>query len=156
MTVARWQATIQDDRSNILPGASVEVRSEATGALVPLFADRAGATPKSNPFAADGDGFAFFHAAGGAYRVTATSGASSRVWRYVGVGLGSEADTAFPGFDTATETAIADIADDINTSGKLAGRAIWDETNHRLMIASGPDADDAWHVADGSASVTPS
>ncbi|MDR7034486.1 carboxypeptidase-like regulatory domain-containing protein [Mesorhizobium sp. BE184] len=92
MALGRWQAAITDANGNILPGASVEVRSEATGALVPLYSDRAGNAVRGNPFQADADGYAFFHTAGGAYRVTATLNGSSREWRYVAVGLAQETD----------------------------------------------------------------
>lgn len=94
MALARWQATIVDDTGNRLPGALIEVRREAVGAaLATLYSDRDGATPIGNPFAADADGFAAFHVAGGAYKITATSGAFSRVWRYVGVGTAAEIDS---------------------------------------------------------------
>ncbi|MEW9838563.1 carboxypeptidase-like regulatory domain-containing protein, partial [Mesorhizobium marinum] len=72
MTLARWQATIVDESGNVLPSATVTVRNELTGGLQPLFSDRAGASSKGNPFTADANGFAFFHALGGAYRITAT------------------------------------------------------------------------------------
>lgn len=93
MTLARYQFTVTDDDGNILPGASVTVRRETTGApLASLFSDREGNTQIGNPFTADGEGFAAFHVAGGAFRITATSGGFSRTWRYVGIGLASETD----------------------------------------------------------------
>lgn len=95
MPLARWQSTITDEAGNVVPSASVEVRSEANGNLVALFTDRNGDVPKSNPFPADADGFAFFHAAGGAFRVTASQGAFLREWRFVAVGLGAESDLIF-------------------------------------------------------------
>src|SRR5262249_6043353 len=45
-----------------------------------------------NPFAADPQGFAAFHVIGGVYKITATSGAFTRTWRYVGIGTTSEFD----------------------------------------------------------------
>ena len=51
---------------------------------------------------------------------------------------------------------IAAIANAINTANKVAGKVIYDSTNHRLMIADGPLDSDPWYVADGSAFVTPS
>jgi hypothetical protein len=93
MALARWQATIVDESGNVVPGASVEVRSEAPGApLVSLYADRDGETPLSNPFAADADGFAAFHVAGGAYKVRAAKAGFERVWRYVSIGTNAERD----------------------------------------------------------------
>lgn len=59
--------------------------------------------------------------------------------------------------DVQEETAanIADIDADINTTGKYAGKRVWDTTNKRELRASGGDADDDWEVVDGSAQVTP-
>jgi hypothetical protein len=91
--LARWQSTIVDEAGNIQDGASVEVRREVAGApLASLFSDRDGLVPTGNPITADSEGFAAFHAAGGAYRITATKGAFSRVWRYVGIGRAQEFD----------------------------------------------------------------
>jgi hypothetical protein len=50
---------------------------------------------------------------------------------------------------------IADIGELVNTSGKVAGMAIWDTTNKRIMVAAGSTPGSAWWIADGSASVTP-
>lgn len=93
MVLARWQAQIVDDEGNAIPGASVEVRREVTGSpLAVLYSDRAGTVPLGNPFAADSDGYAFFHAAGGAHKITVTASGLTRIWRYVGVGLSAERD----------------------------------------------------------------
>lgn len=104
MALARWNGAILDDEGNALAGAQVEVRRETVGSpLASIFSDRDGATPLGNPFTAQEVGNAFFHAAGGAYRITVTSGAFSRTWRYVGVGLNSEQDGGLsgPGATTA-------------------------------------------------------
>lgn len=98
MAMARWQATIVDGAGNIIPGAHIEVRVEVPGQpLAALKSDRAGVVPQSNPFDADGDGFACFHAGGGAYQIRAYLGASGaptfeRVLRYVAIGLNSESN----------------------------------------------------------------
>lgn len=92
MTVARWQATITDSSGNVVPSASVAVVSETTGALATIFSDRAGVVPITNPTTADADGFVFFYAAGDAYKITATSGATTRQFRYVGIGTAQETD----------------------------------------------------------------
>lgn len=107
MPLARYQFTVVDDAGNVLPAASVEVRREAAGApIASIFSDREGATPLGNPFVADGDGYAAFHAAGGAYRITASKNGFSREWRYVGIGLAQEADAVTAGtpfvFDSVT------------------------------------------------------
>jgi hypothetical protein len=109
MVLARWQATIVDGAGNIQPGASIDVRREDTGgALVSLFGDRQGTTPIGNPFAADEAGFAAFHVPGGAYRITATKGAFSQVWRYVAIGLAAESDSLTTGISWFFDPATAD------------------------------------------------
>lgn len=55
----------------------------------------------------------------------------------------------------ATATAIADVTNAINTTGKFKNKRVWDTTNNREMRASGATAASAWYVIDGSASVTP-
>ena len=59
-------------------------------------------------------------------------------------------------FRSYAATAIANQANAVNTTDKAAGKAVWDSTNNRIMVASGSGVADAWYVADGSASVTPS
>ncbi len=98
MALARWQATIVDDAGNVLTGASVEVRHESDNSIATIKTDRDGAVPKANPFSSDSDGFAFFHAAAGTFKITATKGTFSRVWRYVTLGTGSAIDLS-PGPD---------------------------------------------------------
>lgn len=93
MALSRWQATIVDDAGNIQPAASVTVRREVIGSpLANLFEDRDGLVPTGNPITADGEGYAFFHVAGGAYRITASKGGFTREWRYVALGTAAESD----------------------------------------------------------------
>ena len=56
-----------------------------------------------------------------------------------------------------TETAanIAAKANAINTTGKAAGRTVFDTTNNRLMIATGATDVSTWKSADGGTTVTP-
>jgi hypothetical protein len=107
--LARWQATIVDEAGDVQAAASVEVRLETGGApLVSIFSDREGLTPLGNPMTADSEGFAAFHVPGGAYRITATKGAFSRVWRYVGIGLSQEQDAPPVGVSWRFDDATAD------------------------------------------------
>lgn len=93
MSLARWRTTIVDQSGNVVPNAQVEVRREALGRpLVQLFDDREGNEPLGNPVEADSEGFVSFHAAGGAYQITATASGFQRVWRYVGIGTAAEHD----------------------------------------------------------------
>ena len=50
---------------------------------------------------------------------------------------------------------IADIANAINTTGKAAGRMVWDTTNTKIKVATGSAAADTWVDADGTNAVTP-
>jgi parallel beta-helix repeat protein len=69
--------------------------------------------------------------------------------------MGRSSNTSEIYANTRTATQIADKTNDINTKGKYAGRIVYDTTNNRLMVASGTTDVSNWHVADGSASVTP-
>ena len=51
---------------------------------------------------------------------------------------------------------IADIANAINTTGKAAGRIVWETTNTKLKIATGSAAADTWVDNGGGNAVTPS
>lgn len=107
-TLAGHQFTVVDGAGNVVPSASVEVRSEATGNLVQLYSDRAGASPIGNPFSADANGFARFYVVGGSYKITCNSGASSLdPWRHVAIGLLGERDAL----------SAVDISFDPNTTG---------------------------------------
>lgn len=92
MTYAVHQFTVYDDRLRPQDGASVEVRNEADNTLQPLFTDRAGTVPTTNPVPSDDDGFVRFYCAAGAYKITVTFGSGSRVLRHVAIGSAAELD----------------------------------------------------------------
>jgi hypothetical protein len=118
-TLARWERKIVDDAGNVVPGATVEVRREVPGQpLVPLFSDRDGLTPITNPFTADGDGKAAFHCPGGAFRIAVTKDAFSDVRRHVGVGTASE-------FDAVGDTLVQQVS--ISAVGTFAERDDFDD-----------------------------
>jgi hypothetical protein len=98
MALARCPLVIQDELGNVINGASVEVRRESDNGLQAVFSDRAGLSSLGNPFTAADGADAGFHAAGGVYKITATSGAFARTWRYVAIGLAAESD----GFASST------------------------------------------------------
>lgn len=58
-------------------------------------------------------------------------------------------------FEAFTAAQIADGNHTVNTVNKSAGRAVWDTTNNRVMVASGSSQIAPWYLADGSVSVTP-
>ncbi len=94
MAFAGWTAVIQDDKGNIQPGATVEVRNLNTGSLAVLYADREGTVGLGNPFQADLEGYATFYAKGAEYRITAIRGAWTTEWPYVAVGTTQGVDLA--------------------------------------------------------------
>lgn len=59
-------------------------------------------------------------------------------------------------FPTSTTAKLSDATDAINTEYKVLGKAVWDTTSNRLMIASGTSATSDWERCDSGASVTPS
>ncbi len=91
MAYAAYNYTITDAAGNIVTGASIEVRRESDNVLVPLYSDRDGTALLANPFT-DSTGTGRFHAAGSAYKVTATLGGFTRTFRYVPIGLAGEID----------------------------------------------------------------
>lgn len=58
-------------------------------------------------------------------------------------------------FEARTAAEIADGNHAVNTANKQAGKAVWDTTNNRLMVASGTSQIAPWYIADGSSSITP-
>lgn len=57
--------------------------------------------------------------------------------------------------DDYTAAQIENAAHTVNTTGKAAGRLIWDSTNNRVMVATGSAATAVWNALDGSTSITP-
>ncbi len=107
MALARFQRTIVDTSGNVVASPTITVRDQITNALISLYSDRDGSVAISNPFTGTSGGLAAFHAAGGAYKITATSGAFSITWDWVGIG-------------TAQEYDLTDIEDYINVQVELA------------------------------------
>lgn len=114
MVLARFQQTLTDQAGNIIANATITVRRESDGGLATIYSDRAGATPKSNPFTiTSGDnGLVAFYAAGNAYKVTAVSGAFTAELRYKGVGTAQEYDSVEPLADARAFGAVGDGSTD--------------------------------------------
>jgi hypothetical protein len=99
MALARVNLVLQEDDGDLVDGASVEVRNEATLALAPVFSDRAGASSLGNPYTAADGSDAGFYVAPGAYKITATAGAFSKIIRYQPASIIAEQD-----YETGTWT----------------------------------------------------
>jgi hypothetical protein len=93
MTNSIWQATIQNDAGDIIPGAEITVVDENTGLNATIYSSRGGAA-LANPFFANSNGFAQFYAPSGTYRVTAenTGTGETQTWRYIDLGDAASRD----------------------------------------------------------------
>lgn len=58
-------------------------------------------------------------------------------------------------FRAYTATDIANAAHAVNTTDKVAGKSIWDNTNNRILSASGSATTSSWIVANGTVAITP-
>jgi hypothetical protein len=85
---------------------------------------------------------------------TITSGAGIAIANGDGVS-GNPTIAATSILENVAATDIAAIANAINTTGKAAGRMIWDATNTKIKVATGSAAADTWVDADGTNAVTP-
>lgn len=115
MVMARYQANVFDLLGEALPNTQITVRRDEVGApsLATIYQDREGTVPLGNPFNVSaapfaGDGFFWFHAPGGPYRIEAQSGALSRTHRYVGISLSAEQDSPPVGASWRFASATAD------------------------------------------------
>ena len=96
MALARYQRTVTDDAGDIISGATVTVRYQATNTIADIYSDRDGTTPMSNPTTTDSNGFFYFFASGDAYKieVSSTSPSYTQTLEYVGIGTLQEYDLA--------------------------------------------------------------
>lgn len=139
-TLAHVEFDATDESGNLLGDVDARVELEG-GGLVSIYSDRAGSTPLANPetFA---DGKINFYVAGGALKITLTSGAFSRVLRYKANGLLAEKDSlaaaavAFTPaaglLSTNVQAAIEEVA---AASGSIGGST--GATDNRLLRADG-------------------
>lgn len=112
MALARFQRTIVDNTGAVIASPTISVRDQVTNGLVSIFSDRDGLTALSNPFTGTSGGLAAFHVEGGAYKVTATSGAFTAEWTWVGIGTASEYDYSdfITYVDDEIDLVLADVA----------------------------------------------
>jgi hypothetical protein len=85
---------------------------------------------------------------------TLTAGAGISIANGDGV-AGNPTITSTDVLQNLIATDIAAIANAINTTGKAAGKMIWDTTNSKIKVATGALAADTWVDADGTNAVTP-
>lgn len=95
----RWQSTIVDDRGNVQPLANLTVRNEADQSLAKMWASPGKSQPLPDGMVqADGNGYAYFYAEGGLYRITSV--ALGIDWRHVDIGAAVATMIAQQALDT--------------------------------------------------------
>lgn len=101
--LSRWQSTIVDEQGNVQPLANLTVRNEADQSLAKMWASPGTSQPLPDGMVqADGNGYAFFYARGGLYRITSV--ALGIDWRGVEVGALVAANAAQLTADMAMST----------------------------------------------------
>lgn len=125
----------------IAPGAQIEVRSPS-GLLVPLWLDRDGTQPTTNPTTADSDGFFRVYLNSGRYHITARSGGESREWRDVllGSAAGYDVDDMLAALAAGVYTSVAD-----GLANTAEGDFFW------VAHETGEDVLTLYRVVDGDA-----
>lgn len=58
-------------------------------------------------------------------------------------------------FPTATAAELGDEDDALNTTGKVAGKAVVDLSNGLIYVATGDGVNDPWVASDGTTDITP-
>jgi hypothetical protein len=86
---------------------------------------------------------------------TITAGAGISVANGDGV-AGNPTITSTDVLENVSAATIASIVNAINTTGKAAGRMVWDTTNSKIKVATGALAASTWVDAAGTNAVTPS
>lgn len=125
----------------IAPGAQIEVRNPS-GLLVPLWLDRNGTQPTTNPTTADSDGFFRVYLNSGRYHITARSGGESREWRDVllGSAAGYDVDDMLAALAAGVYTSVA-----AGLANTAEGDFFW------LAHETGEDVLTLYRVVDGDA-----
>ena len=86
---------------------------------------------------------------------TITAGSGISIANGDGV-AGNPTITSTDVLENVSAATIASVVSGINTTGKAAGRMVWDTTNGRIKVATGALAASSWVNADGTTPVVPS
>ena len=107
MALAVWNRTIVDEDGTYIPGAGIEVRVAAGGALATIYSDSAGTSAISNPLTASATGFAQFYALSNTYSIEVNNGTSTITWIEDMIAEAETATLAQP--FTETDAAMASV-----------------------------------------------
>lgn len=131
----RWQKTVVDRQGNIAPWAALMVRYEANQMPATVYRDRDGTDPyPAGQVAADGNGFAYFYAAPGLYRITGQTPAID--WRDVGIGAPFDPDA----LGTAAERDVTTSSTD-STAGRVLRVGDFGVGGNAPLLTVGTDLD---------------
>src|SRR5690554_1443449 len=120
--LSRWQSTIVDAQGNVQPLANLTVRNEADQSLAKLWASPGTTQPLPDGMVqADGNGYAFFYARGGLYRITSVELGID--WRHVPLGELAGMDVADLGLGTAATRDVGTGANEVPTNSNLGSAA---------------------------------
>lgn len=123
--LSRWQSTIVDAQGNVQPLANLTVRNEADQSLAKMWASPGTTQPlPDGMLQADGNGYAYFYAEGGLYRITSV--ALGIDWRHVPLGELAHMDVDDLGLGTAATLDVGTGADDVPTNDDLGSAATLD------------------------------
>ena len=83
--LSRWQSTIVDAEGNVQPGATLIIRNESDQSLAQVYMSNSDQQPyPMGTVTADQNGYAYFYAKIGLYRITSAEGFLD--WRDVDIG----------------------------------------------------------------------
>lgn len=134
--LSRWQSTIVDEQGNVQPLANLTVRLESDQSLAKMWASPGTTQPlPDGMLQADGNGYAYFYAEGGLYRIT--SAALGIDWRHVPLGELAGMDVADLGLGTAATRDVGTDPDEVPTNDLLSGFILTPENLADVLNASG-------------------
>ena len=153
MPLAVKNLVIQDEDGDLIEGATVTVRRDVQGQpIAPLFSDRAGTIPLSNPFVAPTGKVSFF-TYGGAYKVTIVKDDFSDEQRYEPIGLAAESDFTFVSprgaWSGIVEYATGDLVTHTGDDGLVAFISLQDGNLNHEPDADTPANDAYWMISPG-------
>jgi len=141
-----------DDSGNLLTNVTVEVRRTPDLTLEPVYSDRAGTVSLGNSFTVT-DGKVAFYCAGGAFKITLTSGSYTRTRYYVAVGRAAETDltiaTPQGAYSSGATYALGDLVSVVNGSNVFLFISL-QNTNLNHTPDSSTPGDTSWWMYVGS------
>lgn len=126
--------------------------------VLPLVSNSGASTTKATP---DEVVYAVLQATGASGNILLSQGTGAQpIWQAPPVGptgpTGATGPTGPQTLSNVTAGEISSTASSVNTTGKAAGRLVWETTNSKIKVAVGSGVTANWVDADGTNPVTPS